>query len=445
MPDVKTPKFVLGRPPEEAIAFLREKKMLADKINRKQLYDSALARATTIANMTSADMLKDIYGSMEKAMREGKGFHQWKKELTAEFERKGWVYGHDKAISRGIDGTLLADPKTGEHFGTPRRLNTIYRVNMQQAYSAARYQRYMDNVDNRPYWLYSAVGDARTRPAHQALNGRVYRYDDPFWATFYPPNGFNCRCTVIALDARTLKRRELEVGDSSEFLVEVERPKDKLGNTEKTVGFKLPDGSVRVTDKGFDYNVGRLTYRPNLDLYPEKVAHQFAKAEMRGGEFKQDYVKFEKAYLKEKAKLGIEAHKKITDKQELILVQNLATINFHFAAGRLPKVDADLLGVENATVWLSDQSLIKQFNSRLGDPNFNIETYELIPEVIFSADNIYYKSEDNRVILVKRINNRLLEVVFKYLSGSRENYLLSARWVNDKNFRAEIKRYKVVR
>ena len=55
------------------------------------------------------------------------------------------------------------------------------------------------------------------------------------------------------------------------FLVEVERPADKQGNREKTVGFKLPDGTIRVTDKGFDYNVGRLNYKPNLDLYPEKT------------------------------------------------------------------------------------------------------------------------------------------------------------------------------
>ncbi len=66
-------------------------------------------------------------------------------------------------------------------------------------------------------------------------------------------------------------------------VTEVERPADKNGMREKNIGFKLPDGSVRVADKGFDYNIGRLSYRPNLDLYPEKLAHQFAKAEMSGG------------------------------------------------------------------------------------------------------------------------------------------------------------------
>ena len=38
-------------------------------------------------------------------------------------------------------------------------------------------------------------------------------------------------------------------------------------------------------------------YRPNLDLYPEKLAHQFAKVEMSGEEFKLEYKRFENAYF----------------------------------------------------------------------------------------------------------------------------------------------------
>lgn len=267
----------------------------------------------------------------------------------------------DTTISRGIDGKLLADPKTGEHFGTPRRLNTIYRTNMQQAYSAARYQRYMDNVDNRPYWQYSAVGDQRTRPAHQALQGKIYRYDDPFWATFYPPNGFNCRCTVIALSERDLKRKGIdEVGSSEPFLVKAKRPKDKLGNQEETIGFKLADGTVRLADKGFDYNVGRLTYKPNLDLYPEKLAYQFTKAEMSGGEFKQAFNKLEEAVA-----LAKDGAKKLSP-DEMVKVRNALNQNFKFAAGRLSEETQRLIDSKVGTVWLSDDTLIKQFYSREG-------------------------------------------------------------------------------
>ena len=422
--------FKIGQTPEQAVEFLRQKKMLAAKVFTKDLKESALARAATIARLSSAEMTKDIYQSLETAMREGKPLHQWKKELVGEFERKGWLAGHDKKISKGIDGKLLADPKTGEYFGTPRRLNTIYRVNMQAAYSAARYQRLRDNVDNRPYWQYSAVGDARTRPAHLALSGKIYRYDDPFWTTFYPPNGFNCRCTVIALSDRDLARRGIEeVGDSAEFLVEATRPADKFDNKEKTVGFKLADGTVRIADKGFDYNVGRMSYKPNLDLYPEKLAHQFAKVEMTGAEFRLDYKRLEQQVSEMKRTLSSEG-KKLTAEQMFAVRDNL-TKNFKFAAGVLTEKSKALMKSNTATVWLSDDTLIKQFNSRDGQ-DFGMEEYGLLPDILNQPDKIV---TDGKFEFYKEILGVRYVTVLKFLEETNEIFILSFRNVNEKEWK----------
>lgn len=426
--------FAIGLEPKQAIEFLRQKKLLAGKVFKQELFDSALGRATTISRLSSLEMTKDIYESMEKARQEGKSFNEWKKTLTAEFERKGWVYGHDKAISRGIDGKLLADPKTGEHFGTPRRLNTIYRTNMQAAYSAARYQRYMENVDNRPYWQYSAVGDQRTRPAHQALNGKIYRYDDPFWATFYPPNGFNCRCTVIALSDRDLKRKGIEeVGSSELFLVKAKRPKDKLGNQEETIGFKLADGTVRLADKGFDYNVGRLTYKPNLDLYPEKLAHQFAKAEMSGGEFKVAFNKLEEAVNQAKG-----GNKKLSP-DEMVKVRNALNQNFKFAAGRLSEETQRLIDSKVGTVWLSDDTLIKQFNSREGQ-DFGLDEYTKLPDLIHAPEYLLSaKDFADRFTFIREGNMLVLKVL------SEEIFILSYRRIKDKELKKLLEKESALR
>lgn len=432
------PKFAIGMEPTEAIEFLRQKKMLAGKVFTKELHDSALAKATTIARLSSLEMTKDIYQSLETAMREGKGFNQWKKDLLGEFERKGWVFGKDKSVSRGIDGNLLADPKTGEYFGTPRRLNTIYRVNMQSAYSAARYQRMRDNVDNRPYWQYSAVGDERTRPAHLALSGKIYRYDDPFWATFYPPNGFNCRCSVIALSDRDLKRRGIDKpDDSSEFLVEVERPADKAGNREKTIGFKLPDGTIRVTDKGFDYNVGRLNYKPNLDLYPEKLAHQFAKVEMRGSEFVHDFNLLAKQVAEIKQSSSHEG-KKLTAEQMLQVRDGLAK-NFRFAAGILSAENKGLMKANTGTVWLSDDTLIKQFNSRDGQ-NFGVDEYADLPDLIHAPEHLLQaKDYQDRYTFIRQGKMLVVKLLPK------EIFVLSFRRIKDKELKKLLEKENALR
>lgn len=60
-----------------------------------------------------------------------------------------------------------------------------------------------------PYLMYVAVMDGRTRPSHAALNGKIWRKDDPVWSVIFPPNGFNSRCRTRALTAGQIQREGL--------------------------------------------------------------------------------------------------------------------------------------------------------------------------------------------------------------------------------------------
>lgn len=44
---------------------------------------------------------------------------------------------------------------------------------------------------------YRTQEDERVRDTHRPLNGITLPHNNIFWRTFYPPNGWNCRCTVI--------------------------------------------------------------------------------------------------------------------------------------------------------------------------------------------------------------------------------------------------------
>jgi len=57
---------------------------------------------------------------------------------------------------------------------------------------------------------YVAISDDRTRDEHIDLNGTVASVDDDFWNTFYPPNGWNCRCDVELLTAEEGARKSLQ-------------------------------------------------------------------------------------------------------------------------------------------------------------------------------------------------------------------------------------------
>ena len=86
-------------------------------------------------------------------------------------------------------------------------LKNVFRTNIQTAYSHGRWQQQQRNRDKRPYLMYSAIDDSRVRPSHLALKPIIRHIDDPFWLMYYPPWGFMCRCTVIALTENKRKIR----------------------------------------------------------------------------------------------------------------------------------------------------------------------------------------------------------------------------------------------
>lgn len=67
----------------------------------------------------------------------------------------------------------------------------------------------------RPLWEYVAKVDAMSRPSHAALDGKVWRAEDPIWQTIYPPNGRGCRCRVRALTEEDVAERGLQVNTES--------------------------------------------------------------------------------------------------------------------------------------------------------------------------------------------------------------------------------------
>lgn len=181
-------------PFEEAVKFWRSKRIVTPA-EFKKMTEEAQLRAFAVSGIAKASLLSDIYEALDRAISEGASFGQFKKDIRHIIETKGWTG------KRGF------------------RVQTIFRTNIQTAYSVGKYQQLMESKEELPYWQYDAVGDLRTRPSHAALDGKVFRADDPFWDTWYPPNGFNCRCTVRAMSKEEARARGLApIEDSRAFL-----------------------------------------------------------------------------------------------------------------------------------------------------------------------------------------------------------------------------------
>ena len=64
------------------------------------------------------------------------------------------------------------------------------------AQMAAKWEGFRQDGD-RYNLQYRTAGDNHVRPEHAALDRVTLPITDTFWESYYPPNGWNCRCTVV--------------------------------------------------------------------------------------------------------------------------------------------------------------------------------------------------------------------------------------------------------
>ena len=75
-------------------------------------------------------------------------------------------------------------------------LRAEYNFCHSSAQMAAKWDEFQADGDD--YNLqYRTAADGRVRPEHAALHGVTLPPSDPFWKTYFPPNGWNCRCNVV--------------------------------------------------------------------------------------------------------------------------------------------------------------------------------------------------------------------------------------------------------
>lgn len=110
----------------------------------------------------------------------------------AEATREGLTTG------AGIDLVLDAVRRHGVEPRSTAYVETLVRTHAGIAYGAAHRQSFAGDVDLWGF-EYVTVGDNRVREEHELLDGVMRKADDPFWDSFWPPNGYNCRCQAVAI------------------------------------------------------------------------------------------------------------------------------------------------------------------------------------------------------------------------------------------------------
>lgn len=217
----------------EAINYLKGKLPEAS-VKWDDLAGPVHSKVFTVAGAIKADLVRDLHQAVVKAKEDGRTITDFRKDFDKAVAEHGWAY-------RGQRGW---------------RTEVIFNANMRSSAMAGRWEQLQANKERRPFLQYRTAGDSKVRPLHRMWNGQIFPVDHPFWQTHYPPNGWNCRCTVRAYSQADMDRKQLHVSPDMEI-----QQRDVI-TRDGEIKDRVPVG----IDPGWDHNVGQSWIAPELAL-----------------------------------------------------------------------------------------------------------------------------------------------------------------------------------
>lgn len=139
-----------------------------------------------------------------------KTFHEMKEAAGLLLDENGNL----KPFERFSNDVQKINDAYNKHY-----LRTEYDFAVRSAEAAARWEDQQDDGGGRYLLQYRTAGDSKVRESHRKLEGITLPPSDPFWDKYYPPNGFNCRCTVAKVRAAkypaTDSKEAMKAGDKA--------------------------------------------------------------------------------------------------------------------------------------------------------------------------------------------------------------------------------------
>lgn len=232
---------------DKAARHVRTKKgfsaeMLADKEVRTLINEIYEVLAVGVVTGLSDDASPELQEGMHITTYRFAGFktyHEMNEVCNLLDDGKGGL----KPFTQFISDVNNIGQKHNENY-----LRSEYHLIEQSALMADKWED-ISQGSERYDLQYRTAGDEKVREEHARLNGTTLPPDDPFWDSYYPPNGYGCRCTVVQVRKGKYKR-----SDSSAAI--------KTGNA-------MTDGKLSI----FRFNPGKTRsaappkhpYLPNPD------------------------------------------------------------------------------------------------------------------------------------------------------------------------------------
>jgi phage gp29-like protein len=157
-------------------------------------------RSFTVAGVQSREMLAEIQAELARQIGKGADLREFA------------TFARDRLVAAGM---------VAEGAASASHIENVFRTNTANAYHAGRYTHATqpEVLRARPIWQWRCLmlpptpDGGGSRKTHMAAHNKMLYASDPFWATCYPPAGFQCGCRVVTRDASYAS----QVGTAADF------------------------------------------------------------------------------------------------------------------------------------------------------------------------------------------------------------------------------------
>ncbi len=193
--------------------------------------------------------------------------------------------GNRKPFEQFLNDVRSVDSTYNENY-----LKAEYNFVQASAQMAAKWEGFMQDGD-RYNLQYRTAGDDKVRPEHAALNRVTLPITDPFWEEYYPPNGWNCRCTVVQVRKTkyptTPHKEAMALGEEATGKDTKGIFRFNAGKEQKTVPDYNPYTIKRCKDCDIAKGKQKLVFIPDNELCAAcKLIHSMSKDKDEGTNYR---------------------------------------------------------------------------------------------------------------------------------------------------------------
>lgn len=381
------PEAVVGSVPfKEAIDHFKDKGLIVTR-RWDDLVRGEHSRAFTVAGVTKIEMLNDFKKSIEEIRARGGTDADFRKEFDSIVKRYGWKYnGERNARARIIFGTNIRTANASGRWSQIERRQAALKKRDPEATLYLKYTVLDHNL-------------ARRRAEHQSWDGMIHPVDHPIWESHYPPNDWECKCSVRILSKEMIEHQGLKVSESAPELNRTER----INRSTSEIYPPTPQG-IGV---GFDHNHGRSAYLPSgANIVDSRLGSKLSQVSVDSDDFE--------SFIKGK-------------------FDGRATVGF------LPDGLPEQVGAKTNRVQLSGETIQKQLKRH---PDLTVAAYRNLPKIF--EEGLIIKDSSKTLVFIL-VGDKVYRAVIKATNDGKEIFATSLTRSSLKEITRMRKRGEVIR